>query len=110
MNIANPCSLMKLMIYKSWHSIFQIMSTEFFRGFLVLNILCNILYFCLLKPLSNIETASHLKASQHPCVQDYADFASIVNDMTHNAKQLKSSLPFADVMEELITKADLKEG
>jgi hypothetical protein len=44
------------------------------------------------------------------CVRDYADFSSIVNDMTRTAKQLKSSLSFADVMEELTTKAeDLKE-
>jgi hypothetical protein len=45
------------------------------------------------------------------CVRDYADFSSIVNDMTRTAKQLKSSLYFADVMEEPTTKAeDLKEG
>jgi hypothetical protein len=44
------------------------------------------------------------------CVRDYADFSSIINDMTRAAKQLKSSLSFADVMEELATKAeDLKE-
>jgi hypothetical protein len=43
-------------------------------------------------------------------VQKTADFSSIVNDMTLTAKQLKSSLSFADVMEELTTKAeDLKE-
>jgi hypothetical protein len=40
------------------------------------------------------------------CVQDYAEFLSIVNYMTCTAKQLKSSLSFHDVMEELTTKAE----
>jgi hypothetical protein len=55
--------------------------------------------------------ADHEKIGQlSACVGDYADFSSIVNDMTRTAKKLKSSLSFADVMEELTTKAeDLKE-
>ena len=43
------------------------------------------------------------------CVRDYTDFASIVNDMTRTAKQLKSSLSFADVMKELTTKLKILE-
>ena len=48
----------------------------------------------------------HEKIGQlRACVRDYTAFASIVNDMTRTAKQLKSSLSFADIMVELTTKA-----
>jgi hypothetical protein len=43
------------------------------------------------------------------CIREYADFLSMVYDMTHTAKQLKSWLSFTDLMEELTPKTgDLK--